>query len=91
MLYNLPNGKVIYLTLEEYLTISDEEIQFLIAYEYGEDINDYRHGSILEILGKEKVYLNDEDLADSDDTIRDVDQISSFEKMEDEDIELDSE
>lgn len=38
MLYQLPNGKVIFLTVDDYLSLSDQELQEIanIGY-YGED------------------------------------------------------
>ena len=38
MLYQLPNGKTIFLTIEEYLRMSDEDIQYYISIDYGEYI-----------------------------------------------------
>ena len=35
VLYNLPNGKTIYLTIEEYLNLTDDDIQYLIAIRAG--------------------------------------------------------
>lgn len=37
MLYQLPSGKVIYLSTEEYLSLSDDEIHNLAHSEYGEE------------------------------------------------------
>jgi len=39
MQYQLPSGKVINISVEQYLTLTDEEIQYLISIEYGEHIN----------------------------------------------------
>ena len=39
MLYQLPNGKTIHLTLEQYLAITDEDIQYLVSIEYGNIIH----------------------------------------------------
>ena len=36
MLYQLPNGRVLYLSIEEYLAISDEELMYLSATQVGE-------------------------------------------------------
>ena len=36
MLYQLPNGKVVFLTIEEYLDLTDEDIQYLMALDFGE-------------------------------------------------------
>ena len=47
MLYQLPNGKVIHLTIEEYLNLTDEDIQTLIALNSGEYPNSYWFGSCL--------------------------------------------
>jgi hypothetical protein len=36
MLYQLPNGKVIYLTIEQYLDLTDLDIQFLMSVDAGD-------------------------------------------------------
>lgn len=38
MLYQLPNGKTIFLTIEEFLRMTDEDIQYYMAMDYGEHI-----------------------------------------------------
>lgn len=48
MLYNLPNGKVIEISVEEYLDMSDEELEYLIALNYGENIENPFFGSVLQ-------------------------------------------
>lgn len=48
MLYNLPNGKVIELSVEQYLDLTDEEVEYLISINYGESIENPFFGSILE-------------------------------------------
>jgi hypothetical protein len=35
MIYSLPNGKVIHLTIEEYLDLTDQDIQFLMSIDAG--------------------------------------------------------
>lgn len=47
MLYQLPNGKVIEISTEQYLEMSDEELEYLIAYNYGETMEDPWFGSVL--------------------------------------------
>lgn len=37
MMYQLPNGQVIHLSIEEYLSVSDEELNSLANCGYGED------------------------------------------------------
>lgn len=46
MLYQLPNGRTVYLTIEEYLNLSDSDIQFLVSNCYGQEILNPFHGSI---------------------------------------------
>ena len=36
MLYQLPNGRVLYLSIEEYLAISDDELMYLSVTQVGE-------------------------------------------------------
>lgn len=47
MLYQLPNGKVIHLTIEEFLDLSDADIQYLVSINYGETIIDPFHKSAM--------------------------------------------
>jgi len=48
MNYQLPNGKVIYLTVEEYLDLTDEDIQYLISIDYGDTIVNPFSGSAVD-------------------------------------------
>lgn len=65
MQYQLPNGKVVHLSIEEYLDLTDEDIQYLMSIDYGEHIRDPFTGSAVEKNTKEKYYdfdfLNQED------------------------------
>jgi hypothetical protein len=45
MLYNLPNGKTIYLTVEEFLNLTDADIQYLVSMNYGDTITNPFSGS----------------------------------------------
>jgi hypothetical protein len=47
MLYQLPNGKVIEISTEQYIEMSDEEFEYLIAYNYGEVVEDPWFGSVI--------------------------------------------
>lgn len=47
MLYSLPNGKVIELSLEQFLEITDEELEYLMSINYGEVIENPFFGSVL--------------------------------------------
>lgn len=47
MLYQLPNGKVIEMSTEQYLEMTDEDFEYLMAYNYGDVQEDPWFGSIL--------------------------------------------
>jgi hypothetical protein len=73
MLYQLPNGKVIHLTTEEFLDLTDEDIQYLMSIDYGEHIRDPFTGSAVDRNTREKYY--DFDFLNQDD--EDVNDIIS--------------
>lgn len=79
MLYNLPNGKTVELTIEQFLNMTDEDEQYLIAHGHGEEMNYPWRQSILERPDSEK----DEDFIDElpdiplDDKLMDEDFIES--------------
>jgi len=47
VIYQLPNGKIVYLTMEEFLDLSDEDIAYLLSIDYGESANSPWLGSVL--------------------------------------------
>jgi len=80
MLYQLPNGKVIYITLEQYLDLTDEDIQYLMSIDYGEHIiNPFSDSAVVENT-KEKYYDFDY-LATDDENVNDI--ISDDEPFDD--------
>lgn len=56
MLYQLSNGKVIYLTIEQYLDLTDLDIQYLIAMDAGDFTPNPFHDSALNNKIVEKEY-----------------------------------
>ena len=56
MQYQLTNGKVINLSLDQFLDMTDEDIQYLISIEYGEYVRDPFNGSAVEDNKQEKYY-----------------------------------
>lgn len=48
MIYQLPNGKVIQLTVEQYLDLTDEDIQYLMSINYGDHATSPWLGSVLQ-------------------------------------------
>jgi hypothetical protein len=57
MLYQLPNGKVIEMSTEQFIEMSDEELEYLIAYNYGDVQENPWFGSILD--KQDKTELSD--------------------------------
>jgi len=47
MLYQLPNGKVIEMSTEQYFEMTDEDFEYLIAYNHGEIQEDPWFGSVI--------------------------------------------
>lgn len=47
MLYQLPTGRTVELTVEQYLDMTDDDLQYLIAYNYGDEVEDPWFGSVL--------------------------------------------
>lgn len=80
MIYQLPNGKVIEISTEQYLEISDEELEYLVAFNYGAMLEDPWFGSVLSKF----VHESDDIL---DDSLTELTQIPDQEKMMDLDIE----
>ena len=56
MLYQLPNGKVIYLSIEQYLELTDLDVQYLMSIDYGDHIVNPFTDSAIDINTKEKYY-----------------------------------
>ena len=70
MLYQLPNGKVVHLSIEEVLDLTDEDIQYLMSIDYGEHIRDPFTGSAVENNTREK-YYDFTSLSQEDETLND--------------------
>jgi hypothetical protein len=69
MLYQLPNGKVIYLTIEQYLELTDEDVQYLMSLNAGEyALNPFTDSAVVENT-KEKYYDFDYLTDDESDSI----------------------
>ena len=56
MLYQLPNGKVIFLTVEQYLELTDEDIQYMMSIDHGEHATNPFTDSAVVQNTKEKYY-----------------------------------
>lgn len=78
MLYQLPNGKVIEISTEQYFEMSDEELEYLIAYNYGDIQEDPWFGSILSKQDKSK---------EDNKVLPELNEIPEVDKLTDLDIE----
>lgn len=86
MIYQLPNGKVLWLTLEEYLSLTDEEINQLANLGYGDTANSPWTGSVLPQNARNPPISSDDDAMDYslvyDDTGSDIIINVSFEDID---------
>jgi len=86
MIVSLPNGKVVEMSLEQYLRMTDEDFQFMVAQNWGEEINNPFHGSVLEDGEYAEIPIP-ETFADEvaiEDIIDDLTDIDPSEKLSDE-------
>jgi hypothetical protein len=90
MIYSLPNGKVIELSIEQFLRMTDDDVQHMVARNMGEEYGDPFQDSVLADLSDDELdqillaELEDEEL-DTDIT-PDLTEISDSEKLCDEDF-----
>jgi hypothetical protein len=82
MLYQLPNGKVIEMSTEQFLDMSDEELEYLIAFNYGDSLENPWFGSV---LTKGPASSN----VEIDENIPDLTDLSCDEKLLDLDLDKD--
>ena len=74
MIYQLPNGKAIYLTLEEFLDLTDADVQFLMSINAGNYITNPFFNSAIKKQKSEEV---DEELEDfSSDCFTETDELN---------------
>jgi len=74
MVYQLPNGKVIFISIEEFLELTEYDIQYLMAVDAGEYIN--QHGNNPEI--KNEYFSDDDDESISSYTLEDTMDLPDF-------------
>jgi hypothetical protein len=78
MLYQLPDGRTIEISIYDYLSFSDEELKNLITTNCGMEINNPKYGSIITKPGRqtpEDGIYRDKDIQDvpEDEKFRDQD------------------
>jgi hypothetical protein len=83
MLYQLPNGKVIYLSIDQFLDLTDQDIQYMVSQEFGDHIiNPFTDSAIIKT--KKDKYYDFDYLADDEN----VDNIISDDEPFDDIIDL---
>ena len=58
MYYQLPNGKVIQISIEDYLDMTDQDIQMLMSVNAGDHIYSPFHGSVIKQTPKKKEIID---------------------------------
>jgi hypothetical protein len=84
VLFQLPTGKTIYLTVDEYLNLTDADIQYLVSINCGDSLLDPFYGSAVEKNTKESYY--DFDYLPNDDD--EINNIASDDEPFDEIVDL---
>lgn len=79
MILQLPNGNSIEISVEQYLSMSDSELDYLNAQGYGECLEDPWFGSV---LSKRAIEEEDEPI------LEDLTKVSIVEKLQDLDADL---
>lgn len=52
MLYQLPDGRTVEISIHDYLDFTDEELRALVGYNYGEELSNPLYGSAITKPGR---------------------------------------
>ena len=88
MIINLPNGKSIEVSLEVYLRMTDEDYEYLVSANWGDDLNNPFVSSVLLNGESKRNYDYEDELEENSEEYIDPD---SLDKLQDLDIEPDDE
>jgi hypothetical protein len=75
MLYQLPNGKVIEISLDDYLEMTDIDFQNIMAFNLGEHINNPWVNSA----------IDEDQEPEEEDIVKELPEVPDQEKLEDQD------
>jgi hypothetical protein len=81
VIYQLPNGKIIHLTVDQYLDLTDEDIEYMMSINYGEYARSPFQGSSISRPIKKKKKTEEEDIDTSLDYVQDSEEIVSVTKI----------
>lgn len=82
MIINLPNGKSIEVSLEAYLRMTDDDFEYLMAVNWGEELRNPFESSVL-LYGEAR---SDED--DEDEECEELTDPSDLDKLQDLDADI---
>ena len=94
MYYQLPNGKVVQMSVDEYLSLNKKDIQYFLSINAGDYISNPWSGSAISGMKKESKDSEDEDDADVV-TSENAEEIETFfeeffpDEFEDLDLKID--
>jgi hypothetical protein len=60
MLYQLPSGRVIEISTEQYFDMTDEDIEYMIAYNIGDNIENPFFGSSMQNQDSKDIVIPDD-------------------------------
>lgn len=86
MIYQLKSGRTIEMSVEQYLSMSDAELEYLNTYSAGDSVDDPWFGSVLSKLPPADLELDLDEIEDES-FIEDLTDISIGEKFIDPDID----
>lgn len=86
MIYQLPTGKIVYISLEVYLDLTEEDIQFMIAHANGNSPNNPFHGTAMKASSKDK----SEDETDEEPHDNSIDYWADDDEAFEEPVDLDN-
>jgi hypothetical protein len=87
MMYQLPSGKVIYLTLEEYLDLSDQDLQDLIGTNIGAYPTSIWEGSSIKSRAEKINVKNELDYKEDSEEVQNCHDIISIDSLTIDEIE----
>ncbi len=85
MIYQLPNGRIINMSLEQYLDLSDQDIQELncLGNEYTSEVSDPFHNSALKGGTRERKIEKETDLKSEEEHEPNLTEITDIDKLAD--------
>jgi hypothetical protein len=85
MIYQLPNGKSIEMSIDQFLKMTDQDLKNLVAFNHGEEFNDpFIHSVLRHGPAREEIEDLDDDFTEEE--IEDLLDVAPEDKIFDEDF-----